>query len=55
MNKIFVQIASYRDPQLLPTIKDMIDKAKKPKNLVFGICWQHSKEDSWDELDEGLF
>ena len=52
MNKIFVQIASYRDPQLLPTIKDMIDKAKKPKNLVFGICWQHSKEDSWDELDE---
>ena len=52
MNKIFVQIASYRDPQLLPTIKDMIDKAKKPKNLVFGICWQHSKEDSWDKLDE---
>ena len=52
MNKIFVQIASYRDPQLLPTIKDMIDKAKKPKNLVFGICWQHSKEDTWDELDE---
>ena len=52
MNKIFIQIASYRDPQLLPTIKDMIDKAKKPKNLVFGICWQHSKEDAWDQLEE---
>ena len=28
MSKIFVQIASYRDPQLVPTIKDML--AKKP-------------------------
>lgn len=51
-NKIFIQIASYRDPQLLPTIKDMLDKAKKPNNLVFGICWQHSEEDEWDKLDE---
>ena len=24
--KIFVQIASYRDPQLVPTIKNMIEK-----------------------------
>ena len=30
--KIFVQIASYRDPQLIPTIKDMLVNAKKPKN-----------------------
>ena len=38
--KIFIQIASYRDPQLVPTIKDCIEKAKNPKNLVlitFGI------------------
>ena len=27
---IFIQIASYRDPQLLPTLKDMIDKADHP-------------------------
>ena len=26
--KIFVQIASYRDPELVPTIEDMINKAK---------------------------
>lgn len=51
-NKIFVQIASYRDPQLIPTINDMIAKAKNPENLTFGICWQHSKEDSWDNLEE---
>lgn len=51
-NKIFIQIASYRDPQLLPTLKDCIAKAKNPKNLVFGIAWQHSTEDAWDNLDE---
>jgi len=51
-NKIFIQIASYRDPQLLPTLRDCISKAKNPKNLVFGIAWQHSTEDAWDNLDE---
>lgn len=50
--KIFIQIASYRDPELLPTIKDCISKSKKPNNLVFSICWQHSKEDKWDDLSE---
>jgi glycosyltransferase involved in cell wall biosynthesis len=50
--KIFVQIASYRDPQLVPTIKDMIDKAKKPKNLVLGIARQFSETDGFDNLDE---
>ena len=51
-NKIFIQLASYRDPQLLPTIKDCLEKAKYPKNLVFSIAWQHSEEDLWDNLDE---
>jgi glycosyltransferase involved in cell wall biosynthesis len=50
--KIFIQIASYRDKQLLPTIKDCIEKAKNPKKLVFSIAWQHSPEDEWDNLDE---
>ena len=50
--KIFIQIASYRDKQLLPTIKDCIEKAKNPKKLVFSIAWQHSPDDEWDNLDE---
>ena len=50
--KIFIQIASYRDPQLIPTIKDCISKAKRPEKLVFSIAWQHSSSDSWDNLDE---
>lgn len=49
---IFIQIASYRDPELIPTIKDCISKAKYPERLSFGICWQHSEEDVWDNLDE---
>lgn len=51
-NTIFVQIASYRDPQLIPTIKDMLDKADYPENLRIGIALQNSKEDKWDNLDE---
>tara|TARA_R110000764_G_scaffold124_2_gene733 strand:- start:7477 stop:8733 length:1257 start_codon:yes stop_codon:yes gene_type:complete len=49
---IFVQIASFRDSQLLPTLRDMIDKAEEPDNLKICICWQHSDKDEWDNLDE---
>jgi hypothetical protein len=51
-NTIFVQIASYRDPELLPTIRDCIKNAKYPELLTFGICWQHAAEDTWDTLAE---
>jgi hypothetical protein len=53
-NNIFIQIASYRDPQLLPTIRDMLDKAKYPNNLRIGIAWQHCMSDKWDQLTEYL-
>lgn len=49
--KIFIQIAAYRDPQLLPTLEDCISNAKYPHNLVFSIAWQHSIDDKWDNLD----
>lgn len=45
-------MASYRDPQLVPTIKDCLAMAEHPENLVFSIAWQHSREDKWDSLDE---
>jgi hypothetical protein len=51
-NTIFVQIASYRDPELLPTIRDCIKQAKYPELLSFGICWQHAEQDTWDDLSE---
>jgi hypothetical protein len=48
--KIFVQIASYRDPELVPTIRDCIAKAKYPNNLTFGICWQRDEKESLEEF-----
>lgn len=51
-NSIFVQIAAYRDPQLLPTLRDMLSNAKYPKNITIGVAWQHNPDDSWDTLGE---
>ena len=51
-NTIYVQIAAYRDPELIPTIKDCIEQAKYPGNLRFGIAWQHSPYDDFDDLSE---
>lgn len=50
-DKIFIQIASYRDPQLVPTIEDMIAKAKYPENLTFGLCWQYDETEPVDMFD----
>jgi len=47
---IFVQIASYRDPQLIPTVKDMLQKAKRPDQLRFGICRQFHPKDGFDDI-----
>jgi len=49
--KIFIQIASYRDPQLNLTIKDCIENSKHPKNLVFGITNQYHPDDNFN-IDE---
>jgi hypothetical protein len=40
METIFIQIASYRDPQLIPTIEDCLSNATDPSRLRFGICNQ---------------
>jgi len=49
---IFIQIAAYRDPELLPTLRNMLATAKRPKNLKICIAWQHNPDDTWDTLDE---
>lgn len=45
MEKIFVSIASYRDPQTAYTIKDLIAKAKNKKSIIIGVCLQHEKNE----------
>lgn len=42
---IFIQIASYRDPELPKTVIDCINQSKNPNRLRFGICRQFSLED----------
>lgn len=52
MDSIFIQIAAFRDPQLIPTIEDALNNADDAKRLVFGICRQYNLEDSFDNLDK---
>src|SRR5690349_12094054 len=41
--RIFVQIASYRDPDCQWTVKDLFEKAAHPERVFVGICWQFIK------------
>jgi hypothetical protein len=50
MSTIFVQIASYRDGELLPTLRDCVAKAAHPENLRFGICWQRDETETLGEF-----
>jgi len=51
-NKIFVHLPAYREPELVPTIKDCLANAHDPKRVVFGICRQFNPDDGFDNLDE---
>ena len=41
MDRIFVQIASYRDDECQHTVADMFAKAAHPERIFVGICWQY--------------
>jgi len=41
---IFISIASYRDPQLIPTLQDMLHHASHPENLHIAVCWQDDED-----------
>src|SRR5207237_1419144 len=40
-DRIFVQIASYRDPECQWTLKDMFEKATIPDRVFAGVAWQY--------------
>ena len=46
--KIFVNIAAYRDPFLSHTINNVLQNAKHPDRVTFGVAWQYGEE----EIDE---
>lgn len=51
-NTIFIQIASYRDPDCKNTIRDLFQKAKHPENIFIGLNWQYSEEDTFSPYYE---
>ena len=40
MDRILVQIASYRDPECQWTIRDLFAKARHPERVTVGVVWQ---------------
>ncbi len=44
---IFIQIASYRDPELVPTLTNLLENAKYPERLHICIAFQYSEEDTF--------
>ena len=52
---IFIQLASYRDNQLLPTLLDMHNNAEHPENLSIVVAWQHGPEDTVEDFIKNGF
>jgi len=52
VHTIFVQIASYRDPELVPTVLDCIANAKYPKSLRIAIGWQHAGDEDISKIKD---
>ena len=51
-DKILVEIAAYRDPELLNTVKSAITQADNPKRVFFAICLQSDDIDVLKELKQ---
>ena len=52
MRTILLHLPAYREPELIPTIKDALANAKFPEAIRFGICRQFCEKDGFDNLDE---
>lgn len=50
MSSIYVQIACYRDPEIIPTIKDLYEKSSGENDINVCIAWQHAPEEKIDCL-----
>jgi len=50
MNSIYVQVASYRDSELLPTLRDLRAKSSGKNKINIGICWQKDDSETIEEF-----
>lgn len=46
---IFIQMASYRDPELGPTLDDLIENSKYPDRLHICVCFQYHPDDEFNK------
>lgn len=54
-SNVFVQIPAYRDPQLIATVKDLVETSAHPTRLRIVIVWQHADDESIiDFKDAGI-
>ncbi|WP_431923508.1 GlcNAc-transferase family protein [Micromonospora wenchangensis] len=47
---IFVSVAAYRDPELVPTVLDCLAKADRPDELRIVVNWQHRGDEDVSAL-----
>ena len=50
MSSIYIQIASYRDPDLWNTIKNAIESSSKKRSLHISVVDQYSDEDKFEDI-----
>ncbi len=47
-DRIFVEIAAYREPDCQNTVRELFDMARYPDRISVGICWQFVPEEDDD-------
>jgi hypothetical protein len=50
LNKIFISLACYRDPEIIPTVRNAYDKAQNKHLLIFGVYAQMAPTDEKIDL-----
>lgn len=43
--RIFVRIPAYRDPETLPTLERLFERAERPERITVGVCWQYGPDE----------
>lgn len=49
-DKILVEIAAYRDPELLNTVNSALIQADNPDRVIFSICYQSDNVEDYEKL-----
>ena len=44
-DRIYVQIPAYRDRELVPTVRDLFERARDPERLRVAIAWQYGDDE----------